>query len=158
MWLDLFVEDVGHLVSINVSTICTLNGNVIMLVTGAILTLSRDSERELRSAVFPEKRKAKDNGPKPELQELFEKLHKLTGGKGKPVFTLARENKLKDLLTKHRLTEDNLITAATNIGKDDWLQGTNESHKRYGDVDYLLRPDKAARWAEQEDKKKKGMF
>jgi hypothetical protein len=123
-----------------------------------ILVLSDESSHELLLNILPKKKKVKDNGPKTELLELFEQLHTLTGGKGKAVFTLGREKKLSELLTKHRMTRENLITAATNIGKDAFLQGENDNKKRYGDIDYLLRPDKAAKWSEQQTEKKKSMF
>lgn len=112
----------------------------------------------LLSTLLPEKTKVKDVSPKSDLLELFEELHKLTGGTGKPAFTLGREKKLKELLTKHRMSKEDVIRAATNIGKDAFLQGENESKKRYGDIDYLLRPDKAAKWSEEIVQKKKGMF
>ena len=52
-----------------------------------------------------------------------------------------------------------IIKAATNIGQDKFLQGENDNHKRYGDIDYLLRPDKAAKYAEIDTtQKRKPMF
>jgi hypothetical protein len=148
----------GVPVYININNICSINGKVIKMTNSDILELTDESLHKLFLNVLPKKKNVKDNTPKAELLELFERLHKLTGGKGKPVFTLGRENKLSELLTKHRLTKEDLITAATNIGKDEFLQGENDNHKRYGDVDYLLRPDKAARWSEQQTEKKKSMF
>jgi hypothetical protein len=56
------------------------------------------------------------------------------------------------------MTKELLIKAATNIGKDAFLQGENDRNKRFGDIDYLLRPDKAAKWSEDQAEKKKGMF
>lgn len=37
---------------------------------------------------------------------------------------------------------DEILSAATAIGKDAWLQGDNPQSKRYGDIDYLLRSAK----------------
>lgn len=108
----------------------------------------------LLTTLLPKGKLVKDKEANSELLQLFEQLHKLTGGKGKTVFTLGREKKLNDLLTKHRMTKENLITAATNIGKDTFLQGENDNKKRYGDIDYLLRPDKAAKWSDEQTKKK----
>lgn len=124
------------------------------------LILDEEDYKTLCAAVFPvtQAKKAKKTEPKNELQELFEELHILTGGKGKTIFTPGREKKLGDLLAKHRMTVQDVKKAATNIGQDAWLQGDNDSKKRYGDVDYLLRPDKAAKWAEAEPQKKKAMF
>lgn len=118
---------------------------------------SKDYQK-LYDALVPRTRKTKDVAPKSELNELFDQLHILTGGKGRAVFSLNREKKLNDLLTKHRMTKELLLRAAENIGKDAFLQGENDSNKRYGDVDYLLRPDKAAKWSEEQREKKKGMF
>lgn len=123
-----------------------------------IIELEKESLHNLLLSIAPKSKNASNNEPKAELLELFERLHTLTGGKGKAVFSLGREKKLGDLLTKHRMTKDLLVKAATNIGKDSFLQGENENNKRYGDVDYLLRPDKAAKWSEDQAEKKKGMF
>lgn len=120
--------------------------------------INENEYKKLLGAVLPKEHIEKINEPKSELLELFEELHKLTGGTGKVVFTLGREKKLHELMTKHRFTKENLITAATNIGNDAFLQGDNDSKKRYGDIDYLLRPDKAAKWSNELIQKKKGMF
>ena len=123
-----------------------------------IVSISEDDYQKLYDSLVPRTRKAKTNEPKSELNELFDQLHTLTGGKGKAVFSLNREKKLNDLLTKHRMTKELLLKAAENIGKDAFLQGENDSNKRYGDIDYLLRPDKAAKWSEEQKEKKRGMF
>lgn len=123
------------------------------------IALSDESLAEIMEFMFPTKKTTKNHEPKDELAELFTKLHKLTKGRGVAVFTLKREKQLADLLGKHRMTEELLIKAATNIGNDAFLQGENDSKKRYGDVDYLLRPDKAAKWSEDQlQKKKPGLF
>lgn len=142
---------------INTDQIATITDDTIV-VGMAKVVVSKDELKTVLDAVMPRTRKTKDVEPKNELNMLFDKLHTLTGGKGKAVFSLNREKKLKDLLTKHRLTEDLLVIAATNIGKDAFLQGDNDNKKRYGDIDYLLRPDKAAKWSEEQTQKKKGMF
>ena len=143
---------------ININNINAIMDNQVHFAGGLVLDLDDDSIKRIEEVIAPKDRNGKSDKVDPKLQALFEKLHKLTGGKGKTVFSLQREKKLKDLLGKHRLTEEDLIRAATNIGNDDFLQGENDSKKRYGDVDYLLRPDKAAKWAEEQEKKKKGMF
>ena len=121
-------------------------------------SISAEEYKKLLGAVLPKEKIINNNAPKSELLELFEKLHKLTGGKGNTVFTLGREKKLSELMSKHRLTKENLIIAATNIGNDAFLQGDNDNKTRDGDIDYLLRPDKAAKWSEEQTQKKKGMF
>lgn len=142
---------------INTDQIATIEEDNIV-VGMAKVTVSKDELQKVLDAVMPRTRKTKDVAPKNELNILFDELHTLTGGKGKAVFSLNREKKLNDLITKHRLTPELLKIAAENIGKDAFLQGENDSKKRYGDVDYLLRPDKAAKWSEAQPQKKRGMF
>ena len=142
---------------INTDQIATIEEDYIV-VGMAKVTVSKDELQKVLGAVMPRTRKTKDVAPKNELNILFDELHTLTGGKGKAVFSLNREKKLNDLITKHRLTPELLKIAAENIGKDAFLQGENDSKKRYGDVDYLLRPDKAAKWSEAQPQKKRGMF
>ena len=142
---------------INTDQIATIEEDHIV-VGMAKVTVSKDELQKVIDAVMPRTRKTKDVAPKNELNILFDELHTLTGGKGKAVFSLNREKKLNDLVTKHRLTPELLKIAAENIGKDAFLQGENDSKKRYGDVDYLLRPDKAAKWSEVVVQRKRGMF
>ena len=142
---------------INTDQIATIEEDHIV-VGMAKVTVSKDELQKVLDAVMPRTRKTKDVAPKNELNILFDELHTLTGGKGKAVFSLNREKKLNDLITKHRLTPELLKIAAENIGKDAFLQGENDSKKRYGDVDYLLRPDKAAKWSEVVVQRKRGMF
>lgn len=142
---------------INTDQIATIEEDYIV-VGMAKVTVSKDELQKVLDAVMPRTRKTKDVAPKNELNILFDELHTLTGGKGKAVFSLNREKKLNDLITKHRLTPEILKVAAENIGKDAFLQGENDSKKRYGDIDYLLRPDKAAKWSEVVVQRKRGMF
>lgn len=158
MFLNLSVVSVKEKVQVNVSNISTVYGAIVKMNNQDILELEPDGLRILLMSIAPKEKSVNGKEPKKELVELFEQLHKLTGGKGKAVFSLGREKKLTELLGKHRMTKELLIKAATNIGKDDFLQGENDSKKRYGDVDYLLRPDKAAKWSEDQTEKKKGMF
>lgn len=150
--------DIATDVTINISHIVLMSGPVLKMSTGDEVILTSESMYEVEAIMYPVKKTTKSNEPKAELNELFDKLHKLVGGKGTAVFTLQREKKLSELLTKHRMTVELLIKAATNIGKDPFLQGDNDNKKRYGDIDYLLRPDKAAKWSEDQTEKKKGMF
>jgi hypothetical protein len=116
--------------------------------------------KKIDTAVSRGKNKAEVTEDNKDLVDLFDQLHVLTKGKGKPIFNVKRQNQLKFLLDpkKGNMTKEQLIQAATNIGKDAFLQGDNESKKRYGDIDYLLRQDKASKWAEATPEKKKGMF
>lgn len=158
MFIELSIHEAKNPIQINITNISTINGCVVKMNNCDILTLTDESLHELMLTIAPKEKKIKNHEPDKELLELFNELHKLTGGKGKTVFSLNREKKLKDLVTKHRMTADMLKKAATNIGKDAFLQGENDNKKRYGDIDYLLRPDKAAKWSEDQKEKKKGMF
>ena len=157
-------KDDGTEINLNLSQITFTESTssrreLIHMSCGEKFMLKEESLQEVLSILYPVKKTTKNHEPKDELAELFTKLHKLTKGRGVAVFTLKREKQLADLLGKHRMTEELLIKAATNIGNDAFLQGENDSKKRYGDVDYLLRPDKAAKWAEDQiQKKKPGMF
>lgn len=146
-------------INLNISQIVLMNGPVLLMSDGTEVILTSESVAEVEQKMFPNKQ-VKSTAPKQELLELFENLHKLTGSKGKPVFSLQREKKLNELLTKHRMTPELLVKAAINIGKDDFLQGRDPNNsKRYGDIDYLLRPEKAAKWSEdQQEKKKPSLF
>lgn len=145
---------------INTDQIVTILGNQVHFSNGLILDLTDESIEKIENVVSRGRKKAEVTEDNKDLVELFGKLHKLTGGKGKPIFNVKRQNQLKFLLDPKRgnMTEEQLITAATNIGKDAFLQGDNENNKRYGDIDYLLRQDKASKWAEATPEKKKGMF
>ncbi len=161
MFIEVKVEESQSKIHLNVNQICSINGRVVKLTNQDILTLHEDSFKELAKAIAPKDRQTKNYEPDQQLAALFDDLHKRTGGKGKSVFSIQREAKLKFLLDpkKGRMTEEQLIKAADNIGSDPFLQGINDSKKRYGDIDYLLRPDKAAKWSEdQKEKKKPGMF
>lgn len=124
-----------------------------------IVRISADDYNKLRQKLLASPKKRVTNETNSDLEELFMNLHRLTGGKGSAIFNPAREKKLKDLMSKHKMTADMLVVAAKNIGADAYLQGDNDNKKRYGDIDYLLRPDKAMKWAEANPvEKKRGMF
>lgn len=145
-------------ISINTEHIEFRLGNRLFFISGNIIVVSEEDLERVKQYTDPRKRTTKDDKPKKDLLILFNELHSLTGGRGTAVFSLDRENKLNSLLTKHRFTPELLKTAAANIGRDKFLQGANDKGKRYGDIDYLLRPDKAAKWSESQIKMKTGLF
>lgn len=157
MFIQLLVNEAKEPVNINISNISSINGNVIKMNNCDILTLTDESLHDLLLSIAPKARKVKNNEPSEELLELFNKLNSLLK-RDKTKFTLQREKKLKELLNKHRISEEDLIKAATNIGNNEWMQGKNDRKTVYAKIDYLLRPDKAIEWAEREPEKKKGMF
>lgn len=150
--------DAGNEINVNTAQICWIDENKVTMSNGLTINVAEESIKDIELFIAPKGKNTKAKNIDVESLMFFQQLHELTGGKGKVIFSLQREKKLKDLLTKHRMTKEQLLRAARNIGNDDFLQGDNENKKRYGDVDYLLRPDKAAKWAEEQEKKKKGMF
>lgn len=151
----------GQKPKINTDQIVAIIEKNVHFSNGLILELTDESMKKLDTAVSRGKNKVELNEGNKDLVDLFTQLHKLTGGKGKPIFNVKRQEQLKLLLDPKRgnMTKEQLITAATNIGKNDYLQGKSENNStRYGDIDYLLRQDKASKWAEATPEKKKGMF
>lgn len=157
MFIELNVAESKTPIQINIHNISSINGNVVKMNNCDIITLSDESLHNLLLTIAPKARKVKNKEPNNELLELFDKLNSLLK-RDKTKFTLQRENKLKELLNKHRISEEDLIKAATNIGNNEWMQGKNNNKTVYAKIDYLLRPDKAIQWAEREPEKKKGMF
>lgn len=144
---------------VNTDHIAFIVEKYVHMSNGASFEVDHDTLKELMLELAPKAKRVKNNEPDSELLELFNELHRLVGGKGKATFSLVREKKLKDLLTKHRMTEKSLKIAAKNIGEDEFLQGkSSDNTTRYGDIDYLLRPDKASKWADYQKPQKKGMF
>lgn len=150
----------GKEIVINYSLIEIIeNGRLIMSSGESIYITNELTQDIIRAVIPPTKKEIKEEAKSDDLFEFFTQLHTLTGGKGQPIFNSVRQKKLKDLITKHKMTREQLVKAATNIGQDDFLQGKDGANtKRYGDIDYLLRVDKAMKWAEVEPKKKRGMF
>lgn len=146
--------------TINTELITAIIDKQVHFAGGLALDLDDDSITKVYNVVSRGRNKAEVDDSNKDLLNLFVELHKLTGGKGKPIFNVKRQNQLKFLLDskKGNMTKEQLIMAATNIGKDAFLQGENDNNKRYGDIDYLLRQDKASKWAEATPEKKKGMF
>lgn len=145
-------------VKLNPMQIAFYSDSHVTFSNGLTMEFPAEAIKEIDKAVLPRTRSKKDNAPKSELNELFDELVKLTGGKTRAIFTPAREKQLDELMTKHRMTKEDVIRAATNIGKNEWLQGKNKQKTRYGDIDYLLRSDKAAKYASEEAENKRKMF
>ena len=157
MFISLILQGNPQPIDVNITQICSVNGNVVKMSNNDIIVLEPDSLKKLKLAIAPKSKGVKNNDPDDELLDLFNTLNSLLK-RDKAKFTLQREKKLKELLSKHRLDKEDLIKAATNIGNSDWMQGKNEQKTVYAKIDYLLRPDKAQEWAEREPEKKKGMF
>jgi hypothetical protein len=160
MFIQVTTKADAKTIKVNITQICWIDGSLLTFGNGLTIEVTDSSLEKLETAIMRGRNKAETTEDNKDLVELFGKLHTLTGGKGKPIFNVKRQNQLKFLLDpkKGNMTEEQLIRAATNIGNDAFLQGDNDNKKRYGDVDYLLRQDKAAKWADETEKKKKGMF
>lgn len=149
-------------VRVNPAHIAFIAEDFLHMSNAAHFQVMPESMNLINSIIAPKERI--ESGLDEELSGFLQELHKLTGGKGTVVYNAIREKKLKFLLNEKKggLTKEQLTIAATNIGKDAFLQGSNDGNggkgKRYGDIDYLLRPEQAARWAEAEQEKKRGMF
>lgn len=117
-----------------------LTGDMLATVLQAI-----DSEESTPAA------KVKEDG-------FMSQLNVLLGGQQQVKETDDRKRKLKSRLKD--FTADELRTAAKNLGDDEYMQGDNDSGKRWGTLDYLLRSSaNVNKWLEHEaPKKKKSMF
>lgn len=94
---------------------------------------------------------------KSEMGDFITKLHKLTGGRGEAKLTTDRRARLTTRLKD--FSKDELITAATNLGSDEFMQGANDNGKRYGTIDYLLRTSaNVNKWLEAQPGRQKSMF
>lgn len=146
MWVTL--RDDGSTVKLNTDHIALLNKDEksVMLSSGYEINLTDDDYDELEKTIFPT-RKVVAKGDS-DLAAFLNELHRLTGGKGPALLSPKRKKALQDILKIEDMTREKLLAAATNIGRDPFLQGDNDKNKRWGDVDYLLRADKAVKWAE----------
>lgn len=159
MWVTLRGHDGTDSVSVKINTdfiiIMWPEENKVELSSGKLLTLSKEGYNELEKTMFPKRKSVSKDDT--DLAEFLNELHRLTGGKGPALLSPKRKKALNEILAIQDMTREKLILAATNVGKDAFLQGDNDKNKRWGDIDYLLRPDKAVKWAEYkpEDKRKK---
>lgn len=87
-----------------------------------------------------------------DLKKLFYELVEALGFDGsRVVYTEARRKKLKARLKT--FGEQAVREAAQNVADDEFLQGDNDSGKRYGDIDFLLRSDENLEKRLNRDKK-----
>lgn len=92
-----------------------------------------------------------------ELGTFLTQLHQLLGGRGEAKLTTDRKARLTTRLKD--FSKEELVQAATNLGNDEFMQGGNDSGKRYGTIDYLLRTSaNVNKWLEDQPEKKKSMF
>lgn len=162
MFIELSIEEAQKPVRINITNISSINGHVIKMNNCDILTLDDESLEKLIHLVDPEQEEyelpSQVNSKPSELSTLLTQLHKLLGGRGEAKFTTDRKARLTTRLKD--FTTEELILAASNLGQDEFMQGANDSGKRYGTIDYLIRTSaNINKWLEdQPEKKKPSMF
>lgn len=163
MFMQLEIENLNSTseVLINIDHISSINSNVVKLSNQDIITLTKESLEKLLNCVY----KSDDESlPIPtqhkpsELGAFLTQLHNLLGGRGEAKLTTDRKARLTTRLKD--FSREELIIAATNLGSDEYMQGANDSAKRWGTIDYLLRTSaNVNKWLEEQpEKKQKGMF
>lgn len=96
---------------------------------------NKELEKEYSTNVLVNPADSRTKTLKEFLLELMDKL----GYNGQAKVTDGRLRKLKTRLKTHGPQE--ILTAATNLRTDDYMQGDNDSGKKFGTIDYLLRSD-----------------
>lgn len=144
---------------INTNKVCYVSDHNLCFGGCEIIILT-DEELELVLAeLFPEDLGVKTKTAKPsEASALLNKMNVLLGGRGEAKMTTDRKARLNTRLKD--FTPDELLLAAQNLGSDEFMQGANDSGKRYGTIDYLLRTSaNVNKWLEEQPaKKQKSMF
>lgn len=150
------IDTNGEEVKTNISQIVFTRENEISLSNGVCIFLSEESTKELDNILFGDIIEANPKASE-YVSGLLNELHKLCGGKGEAKPTTDRKARLKARLKD--FSDDEMKTAAYNLGQDEFMQGANDNNKRYGTIDYLLRTSSNVnQWLEEQPKKKKGMF
>lgn len=142
-------------VKVNTSQIAFIAGGSAFMSNGTEIMLDSVSLVELETNIFGDT----SSNPRATAHtaNLLNELHKLLGGRGEAKPTTDRKARLKSRLKD--FSEDELKTAAQNLGSDEFMQGANDNNKRYGTIDYLLRTSaNVNKWLEEQPQKKKGMF
>ncbi len=141
---------------INTSQIAFLVGRFIHMANTAVFELDSKNLKQLEETLCGPVSEASP-GASTHTETLLNELHKLTGGKGDAKPTSDRKARLKTRMKD--FTEDDMKLAAKNLGEDEFMQGANDSGKRYGTIDYLLRTSaNVNKYLDVPDKKPKSMF
>lgn len=145
-----------NIVQLNTSQICYLDGNNAQMSNGFTIHMSDESLKEVTESLFGDVSEP-SNGASEHTTELINELHTLCGGKGSAKPTSDRKARLKTRMKD--FSEDELKTAAKHLGEDEFMQGNNDSGKRYGTIDYLIRTSaNVNKYLDMPDKPKKSMF
>lgn len=145
-------------VDLNTNQICYLDGNNAQMSNGFTIFVTDDSLKELNEAIYGSSENVNPHAAQ-KVADLLTELHKLCGGRGDAKPTSDRKARLKTRMKD--FSEEELKTAAKHLGENAFMQGENDSNKRYGTLDYLLKTSaNVNKWMEDESKpdKPKKMF
>ena len=141
---------------VNTAQIAFIADEFVHMGNGAWFEVLEDSMKELKENLYGAESSASPAATE-HTTTLLNELHSLLGGRGEAKPTSDRKARLKARLKD--FSEDELKIAAKNLGTDEFMQGANDSNKRYGTIDYLLRTSaNINKWLEEQPQKKKGMF
>lgn len=141
---------------VNTNQIAFIAEEFVHMGNGAYFEVLPDSMKELKENLYGSESSASPAATE-HTANLLNELHTLLGGRGEAKPTTDRKARLKSRLKD--FSEDELKLAAKNLGTDEFMQGANDSNKRYGTIDYLLRTSaNVNKWLEEQPQKKKGMF
>lgn len=144
-------------ITINIAQITSMCKNSVVMSNEDEFTLSDQSIKDIEESIFGTGA-ATVPSASVHTETLLNELNKLCGGKGDAKPTTDRKSRLKSRLKD--FSQDELKKAARQLGEDEFMQGENDSGKRYGTIDYLLRTSaNVNKWLEdQPEKKPKKMF
>ncbi len=159
MFIILDARDQNHdekKLTINTSQIAFISDPFVHMSNGAFFEVLEKSMKELKESLYGDESVAAP-GASEHTKDLLNELNKLVGGRGEAKPTTDRKARLKTRLKD--FSEEELKTAAKNLGDDEFMQGANESGKRYGTLDYLLRTSaNVNKYLEEQPEKKKSLF
>lgn len=148
--------DTGKEIIINTAQIVVIESCLLKMSNGDIISITNELTKEIINDVMGNEKEANPTAPT-HTANLLTEIYQLCGGKGEAKPTTDRKARLKSRMKD--FSEEELKTAATNLGSDEFMQGANDNNKRYGTIDYLLRTSaNVNKWLEETPKKKKGMF
>lgn len=152
------ITNKDNTIDLNIQQVCYLDGDMAQMTNGFTIYLSDASLKEVKEHIYGSAKEATPEASSHTVAFLTE-LYQLCGGKGDAKPTSDRKARLKTRLKD--FSEDELKIAAKNLGEDAFMQGENDSNKRYGTLDYLIRTSaNINKWLEVDPgkPKKKPMF
>lgn len=159
MWVT--TTDDGSTVKLNTDLISELypDTKVVKMASGSDINLSDEDYNKVDAKLFPKRKTAAKDDT--ELHAFLNQLNQLLGNKTSIALTGDRRKGLEKL-HKDGFSREQIILAATNIGKSAWMRGNNDRNTVYAKVDYLFRGKDGTsninRWQEEQAKQQKKMF